>query len=63
MAGLLKYELIEFMNSGAIRVVCKYRAMSIATRHAVLRNKVLKEDRYAVRRIASNTIIRVGIIP
>lgn len=58
---MMKYELIE-ITGDIIRVICKYRALAIACDHAIKRNAALGEIRFAVRRIASNTIVRVGMV-
>ena len=57
----MKYEIIELKADNVIVAGCKYLALSIACRDAARKNVAAGEVRFAVRRLASNTIVHVGM--
>ncbi len=58
----MKYELIEFTGDNVIKPIRKYLALAMACRDALTKNIEAGEARFAVRRVASNTIVHVGMI-
>lgn len=58
----MKYELIEITTENVIHPIRKYLALSVTCRDAVTKNIDAGEVRFAVRRVASNTIVRVGMV-